>query len=300
MKIIYFGTPEFALAPLESLYNDPEIEILAVVTQADKKIGRKQIVNPPPVKILAERLGIKVIQAKNKKELSLMLKPLKADFFVVIAFGMILNEEILKMPRIASINVHASLLPKYRGASPIQEAILNGDKETGISIMQMDEELDHGGVYLIKKLAIEKNDTTNLLSKKLSFMSAEMLPHALKDIMESGFNPIPQNEKNATYCKKIQKTDGKINWTKSAEEIKNMIKAFTPWPSTYTEIDNKKLKIIEAEISEEKNTIGKFIIEGKRLKIGTAKGTLIPIKVQMEGKREMEIKEFLNGFKPPN
>ncbi len=298
MKIIFFGTPAFAVKSLKSLAENKKIEILSVITQPDKPAGRKNTLTPPSVKIEAEHLGLTVNQPKTKKELSTLLNGIKADFFVVIAYGMILPKEILKMPKYGTINVHASLLPKYRGASPIQESLLMGDKETGISIMLIDEELDHGPIIMIKKINIEENDDLNTLSEKLSNLSSQILPLALEDIMDGIFSPIPQDESKATYCQKIKKTDGKIDWNKEAHEIKNMIRAYKIWPSVYFEINDKKIKIIETDTEKSDKNIepGKFLIKDKILKISTKNGFLIPKILQIEGKKEMDIKSFLNGY----
>lgn len=297
MKIIYFGTPEFSVIPLLNLNSDSETEILAVVTQPDKPQGRKQIMTASPVKNCAIELGLKVIQAKNKKELAEELGKIeKADFFVVIAYGMILSKTVLEMPKHGAINVHASLLPKYRGASPIQESLLHGDAETGVSIMAMDETMDHGDVYLIKRVKIDDSDSLETLTAKLSLISAEILPHTLKDIESGVLTPLHQNHAKATYCHKIEKEDGKIDFNKSAAEIKNMLRAFTPWPGIFTEFNGKKLKIVEATVSNDKIEPGKFKAEGKILKIGTANGSLVPSKLQIEGKNVMDAAAFVNGY----
>lgn len=299
IKIAYFGTPSFAVLPLKKLVLHPEFEVISVITQPDRPVGRKKIMTPPPVKEAAEKLGIKIYQPKNKKELEKIVKNLpKVDFFIVIAYGMIFQEELLDIPKIASINVHASLLPKYRGASPIQEALLNGDKETGISIIKMNKELDAGNIYLLKRISIKDDENTESMSERISELSAEILPHALKDIKDGILTPIPQAA-NPTFCRKIQKNDGKINWkTQTAEEIKNMIRAYAPWPSVFCEFKNKKLKILEAEIGkDDKIKPGEFIFEGKILKIGTKKYTILPKKLQLEGKNEMDVKAFANGYK---
>ena len=298
MKIVFFGTPEFAAETLESLVKTPDINILAVVSQPDKPVGRKKTLTAPPVKVTAEKFNLPVIQPQSKRELTEKLENLKADFFVVIAFGMILPPEVLKMPKFGAINVHASLLPKYRGASPIQESLLHGDKETGISIMKMDDQLDHGPVYLLKKMAIEETNNLETLTKKLSKLSADITPIALQDIKQGHLSaPIPQNHDRATFCKKIEKEDGIIDWNRSAEEIKNLIRAYTPWPSAYTFINGKKLKILSAETDSIITKPEKYEIENGELKIGTGEGRLIPKRVQLEGKNETDIKSFLNGYK---
>lgn len=283
------------MSSLESLYLEGNINILAVITQPDKPAGRKNLLQKSPVKLAAEKLRLPIFQPINKQELKKILKNYTADFFVVIAYGMILDKEILELPKYYAINVHGSLLPKYRGASPIQESLLHGDSETGISVIKMDEKMDHGKILLIRRINIAENDNFETLSAKLSKISAEILPHLLKDLEERKLTPIPQEENKASYCKKIQKSDGAISWNKTAMEIKNMIRAYTPWPGTYTEIKNKKIKILEAEILDEKLVLGKFIIDNKILKIGTKKGILLPKKIQLEGKNAVDIASFING-----
>lgn len=297
MKIVFFGTPEFAVPTLEALAK--EMDVICVVTQPDKKVGRKQILTPPPVKASAEKLGIKVIQPRTKKELREGLKDIKADFFVVLAFGMILEKEILEMPKYGCINIHASLLPKYRGASPIQEALLNGDKSTGVSIMKMAEKLDQGPVYLLQRIEIEDLDDLETLSRKLQVLSAKMTPLVLTDIAEGTLYPLAQIESKATYCKKIEKKDGEINWDFDAEKIHNMIRAYSVWPCAYTKFNGKEIKILEAKLEkkETKNMPGKFFIEDGILKISAKNGNILPKKLQLEGKNPMSDKEFLNGYK---
>jgi len=296
MKIIYFGTPEIAVETLTSLYHEKDIEILAVVTQVDKEVGRKKILTATPVKIAAEQLNLKVLEAKNKAELVKLLEEFDVDFFVVFAFGMILTKRALNMPQIAPINIHASLLPKYRGASPIQESLKNGESKTGISIMKMDEELDSGDIYTTKTIDIDENDTYISLSEKISNLSATTLPEILREIESKELILTPQDNEKAIYCKKIRKEDGEINFNKSAKEIQNTLRAYTPWPLIWTKYKNKKIKIIETEISDRNIEPGKFIIENNILLIGTKEGSLKPQILQVEGKKEMNIKSFLNGY----
>lgn len=295
MKIVFFGTPEIALPSLESLAKANDIAILAVVTQPDKPAGRKQVMTPPPIKTLASEFNIPVLQPENKEELATLLKNFPADFFVVFAYGMIFSKEILSMAKYGAINIHTSLLPKYRGASPIQQALLNGDQETGVTIMKMSQKMDTGDIYSLKRLPIENTDNLGILTQKLGILSGSIIAHTLRDIAEGILKPIPQNDTKATYCKKITKDEGNIDWKKSAAEINNMIRAFTPWPSAFTFFQDKKLKILEAIISEKTSTPGKFHLNGKILEIGTAKGVLIPKKVQLEGKNVTSIEDFING-----
>jgi len=297
MKIIYFGTPEIAVETLTSLYHEKDIEILAVVTQVDKEVGRKKLLTATPVKIAAEQLNLKVLEAKNKAELVKLLEEFDVDFFVVFAFGMILTKRALNIPQIAPINIHASLLPKYRGASPIQESLKNGENQTGISIMKMGEELDSGDIYTTKTIDIDENDTYISLSEKISNLSATTLPEILREIESKELILTPQDNQKAIYCKKIRKEDGEINFNKSAKEIQNTLRAYTPWPLIWTKYKNKKIKIIKTEISDRNIKPGKFIIENNTLLIGTKEGSLKPQILQVEGKKEMNIKSFLNGYK---
>lgn len=282
---------------LAAIHSQRDMEITAVVTQPDRPVGRKQILTPPPIKKLAEELNLKVLQPKNQKELLQILKNMETDFFVVIAYGMIFPKEILKKPKFGAINIHFSTLPKYRGASPIQEALLHGDKETGISIIKIDEELDHGDIYFLKRIPIAEKDNFPSLSKKLSEEAARISPHVLRDIANRTLKPIAQNHVKTSYCHKISKKDGEINWQKTAEEIKNMIRAYNPWPGTYTTLKGKKIKILEATADGEKIKSGVFKLQNNVLKIGTSKGSLIPQTLQMEGKKPTGVQSFINGYK---
>lgn len=295
MKILFLGTPEFAAINLIALHSSPELEILGAITQPDKPVGRKKILTAPPVKTAALELGLKVFQPENKQELLEILQKNKVDFLVVIAYGMILSKDMLKTARIAAINVHPSLLPKYRGASPIHETLLNGDSITGISIMKMTEKMDEGDIYLIKRLEIDEDDDVETLFQKLANLSAQFLFLTLEDIANGELSPIAQNSEKASYCHKIKKEDGKIDFQKTAEQIKNNWRAYKTWPGIYTELKGKKIKILELEISNEQLPPGKFQIDGNILKIGTAENILLPKKLQLEGKTALSVEEFING-----
>lgn len=298
MKVIFCGTPEFAVPFLISLMHDNEIEVQAVVTQPDKPVGREQILTPPPIKETAQQYNLPVLQPEAINEDFLeLIKKMKPDFIVVIAYGMILPKEMINIPKYDCINVHASLLPKYRGASPIQTALLNGDKETGVTIMQIDEELDKGGIYLLRKVAIDSTDTSEILSKRLAEIGAIILPSVLKDIADEVLTPLPQNEDDANYCKKISKKDAHIDPKKeSADQILNKLRAFTPWPGIYMDFKGKRLKILNAKDSKEKAKAGEFKDVDGRLILGTNKDSIELFKVQMEGKNPVLAKEFINGF----
>jgi len=303
MKIIFMGTPEFACPTLQILANMDSFEVLAVVTQEDKKVGRHQVLMSPPVKILAQKLGIPVLQPQSLKEnheFIGLLRNLEPDFLVVVAYGHILRPEILEIPKIAAINIHTSLLPKYRGASPVEQALLQGDQETGITIMKMDVGMDTGDVYVIQKIPITANETTETLKIKLSQLGATLLPSTLQAIYNQELTPLPQNHSLATYCKKISKEDGKINFEQhSAEQILNMMRAFTPWPGCFFEVNEKKIKVLQAEIKSATSLKPSqcIITTEKKLLIGTTQENLQINEVQLEGKKALKIEEFLNGNK---
>ncbi|MBU1992715.1 MAG: methionyl-tRNA formyltransferase [Patescibacteria group bacterium] len=299
-SVIFMGTPLFALLPLQGLIEHPDFEVKAVVTQKDKKVGRKLKITAPPVKILAEKSNIPVLQPDkvSDPEFMKLLTELKPDFIVVVAFGQILPQKLLDIPKYDSVNIHASLLPRYRGASPIQEALLQGDKDTGVTIMKMSKMLDEGDIYLMKRIDIEPDDESEKLSGKLSMLGALMLPFVLPDIKEGKLTPIAQDPKKATYCTKIKKEDGLINFSKeTAEEISNKIRAFSIWPNAYTFLDKKQFKIFQATISTEEAKPGEIVFLDKdTIGIGTKKGLLIPKEVQLEGKSRTPIEEFLKGY----
>ena len=267
MKIIYLGTPEFSAVILEALINSDH-EIAAVITNPDAPIGRKQILTPSPVKIIAEKNKIPIIKLEEIQK--------DADLAIVAAYGKIIPKNILNIPRYGTINVHPSLLPKYRGASPIQNTILNGDKKTGVTIMKLDEEMDHGPILAQAELPIAGNDTYESLSQKLTILGEKLLIKTIPDYVSGKIKPVEQKHAEATYTKIIKKEDGKIDWSKSATEIERIIRAFYPWPAAWAIWEGKVLKILEAEV------------RGDNLEIK---------KLQLEGGKILSIKEFLNGHK---
>ena len=305
IKIVFMGTPDFSLPPLMALINNDNFDIQSVITQEDKKIGRKQVLTPPPVKILAEEYNIPILQPpslKRNTELLDLLKGLKLDFIIVVAYGKLLPPEILEIPKFGCINIHGSLLPKYRGASPVEEAILNGNSETGITFIKMEEKLDAGPILMTQRIKIDPSDTSITLRDKLSGASALLLPDLLRDIYNESISPIAQKEENASYCHKIVKDDGEVDLEKNtATQIKNKLRAYTKWPGCYLNLNGKKLKLIEINIdtdsAEAKSTKAKHLIEleNNTIGIGTKEGLIIPQKVQMEGKKEMSIQDFLRG-----
>ncbi len=293
------GTPEFAVPSLRALIESGE-KVVAVVTQPDKPKGRGLEVLPPPVKVLAEKFAIPVLQpAKIKtEEFFNELKEFNPDLICVTAYGKILPKNILDLPPNGCINVHASLLPKYRGAAPINWAIIRGEKVTGITIIKMNEGMDTGDMLLKKELPIDDEDNGETLSEKLSELGAKLLIETISLLKEGRTNPIPQDHSAASYAPMLKKEDGKIYWNKSAEEIRNLIRGAIPWPGAYTSLDGKLLKVYKARVSEGEGEPGEVIkSESKILRVATGKGALDLIEIQIEGGRRLETEAFLRGKK---
>lgn len=301
LKIAFLGTPKIACPTLEKLIEDPRFEVLAVITQPDQKIGRKQILTPTPVKELAEQYQVPVFQPeklRKDQELLKHLKNLQLDFLVVIAYGQILSLETLELAKIAPINIHGSILPKYRGASPIEQALLNGDPETGISIMQMSEKMDEGAVYQIFKLPIAESDNNFSIREKMAELSANKLPETLLKIASGKLQAIEQNHQEATYCQKIAKQDGLINpLTETAEEIFHKFQAYYTWPGITWNYQNKNFKLLN--IAKTTNTLkpGETQITKDQLLLGTSSTAIEILEIQLEGKKALPIKDFLSGNK---
>jgi methionyl-tRNA formyltransferase len=302
INIVFLGTPEFACPFLEKLATDSRFQVKAVITQEDKPVGRKKLLTPSPIKELSQKLNLPLFQPiKLNKDLDLLsnLEKIAPDFLVVVAYGQILSNKVLQIPRIKAINVHGSILPKYRGASPIEQALLNGDSITGLSIMEMVKAMDAGPIHQILELPIADNDNNQSLRKKLSEFGASQLPDLLIQIKKGELSAIPQNETLTSYCKKINKEDGNVNPTQqTAQEIINHWKAYSTWPGIFLKQKEKTLKLIQIELN---NTIsptpGNFEIINNQLFLGTKKGTLEIKTLQLEGKTIQDTKSFLSGNK---
>lgn len=302
LKIVFMGTPGFAVPVLQALADDDRFDVVEVVTQEDKKVGRKQELTQPPVKAKALDLELPVLQPpkiRGNKEFLDLITNLKPDFIVVVAYGKLLPKELLEVPKYGCINIHGSLLPKYRGASPVEEAILHGDTETGISFIQMTEELDSGDILLIQRIKIDPTDNSPSLREKLSLLGALHLPFLLKDIVEGTIKHIPQDNTKATFCTKIKKEDGLIDLQKlTATEILNQLRAYTPWPSCFLVLGEKRIKIVAAtndESSKEMEPGTYSELPKGEIGLGTKHGMLILKEIQMEGKKPMKIQDFMRG-----
>ena len=300
MKVVFMGTPDFAVGTLEAIIEAGH-EVLLVVTQPDKPKGRSGALQFPPVKECAVAHGIKVFQpTKIRLEENVeFLRKYDADIFVVAAFGQILPKSILDMPKYGCINVHASLLPKYRGAAPIQWAVINGDPVTGVTIQQMDIGVDTGDIIVTKELAIAEDETGGGLFDKLAVVGAEACLEAMEQIANGTATRTPQNHDEATHVSMISKEFGNIDWNKSAVEIERLIRGLNPWPSAYTKLDGKTFKIWKASViaensSENPGCICKVAKDA--LEVQTGEGVLSLVEVQLEGKKRMEAGAFLRGY----
>ncbi|MDD3497998.1 MAG: methionyl-tRNA formyltransferase [Candidatus Moranbacteria bacterium] len=303
LKIVFMGTSDFAGIVLESLTGSP-YEISAVVTQPDSRDKKGNL--PNPVRDIAQKNNIKILQPEKLDEnFTNEIKGLRPDVFIVASYGKIIPEKILEIPRMKSLNVHASLLPKLRGPSPIQNSLLQGDKETGITIMLMDKGIDTGDILSQKKIAINDDDDYITLTSKLAVAGSKLLLHTVSKWINGEINPVKQNDGEATLCQLIEKSDGQIFWGKSASEIHNTFRAFRVWPGIYTFWDNegavKKISLtsISAEENENENErhLGEvFQKEDKKIRVKTGKGNIIIEKLQLEGKNETEANSFINGY----
>lgn len=298
MRIIFFGSSDFAAAILKSL-KDKE-EVLLTVTQPDRKKGRSLEVGATPVKVMADRLGIKTIQPEdvNQEDVIEHLKGLNAGLFVVAGFGQILKKDLLDVPEYYPINVHASLLPKYRGAAPINWAIADGEKETGVSIIKMNEGMDEGDIILDRVVQIDSDDDAVTLSKKLSIEGAGLLLDSIKLIKEGRVKFVRQDSSEATYAPKLKKKDGLIDWKQDAADIYNRVRAFVPWPACFTYWDKKILKIWKAKVMPGTAVPGTVIkVDADGIVVSTGKDALRIEELQLEGRCHMKAEEFTRGHK---
>ena len=298
-KIVFMGTPEIAVPSLKALVENG-LDIPLVITQPDKPKGRGQAVQFPPVKEYALSAGLNVYQPekiKNNTEVMEKLKSISPDFFAVVAYGKILPQDILDIPKKAPVNVHFSLLPKYRGPAPVNWAIMNGEEETGVDTMLMDAGMDTGDILLTAKTLILKKNAGEL-ADELAITGAELLIKTLNEF--ESITPVKQDDSLATKAPMMNKEMGLINWADDAVNIERMIRAFTPWPAGYTLLDNKKVKIFKSDVAEINNTAdpGTVIdIDKESFTIACGKNALKIFELQIEGKKRMDTKSFLAGFK---
>ncbi len=313
MRVVFMGTPDFAVGALEAILQAGH-QVAAVVTQPDKPKGRGKEIQMTPVKACAVSHGIPVFQPVKVKEKEAVetLREYNADIFVVAAFGQILSEEILSMPKYGCVNIHASLLPRYRGAGPIQWAIINGEEKSGVTIMQMDKGLDTGDMLLKEEVAIEPKETGDSLHDKLAEAGARLIVEALAKLERGELVPEKQKEEESCYAKRLQKSMGRIDWQQSAKKLDCLIRGLLSWPGAYTVLRGKNLKIWEVEAIEEPENLPEGMalpeelshampgivvgVEREAFYVKTGEGILKILAVQPEGKKRMPVREFLLGY----
>lgn len=304
MRIVFMGTPDFSVPALKALVEAGH-EVAAVVTQPDKPKGRGKEVQMTPVKIQALEYGIPVYQPKRVKtpEFVEVLKELNPEVIVVIAFGQILSKEILDLPKYGCVNIHASLLPKYRGAAPIQWAVIDGEKETGVTTMMMDVGLDTGDMMEKTVIPIDEKETGGSLHDKLSSAGGPLILSTLEKLEKGTLTRTPQTEEGTCYAKMLTKSLGEIDWNLPAVSIERLIRGLNPWPSAYTFFKGKTLKLWSAEVLEDMETKahpGQVVTADKnRLVVQTGKGCLSITELQLEGKKRMDTPSFLRGYQIP-
>lgn len=298
MRILYLGTPDFSVEPLKRIIEGGKHQVIAVVCNKDKPVGRKKILTPPPVKVYATEKGIPVYQYdKIRLEGVEDIKNLAPDLMITCAFGQILSKEILDIPKKGVINIHASLLPKYRGASPIHYAILNGETQTGITIMKTDVGIDTGDVMFSENLNIGDNETCGQLFDRLSILGADCIEKALDLIDSDKAVFTPQDDSKATFTKIIVKQDALIDWNKSAKEVFNQVRAFNPSPIAYTFYNGEPFKVYECEVCDGKGKSGEVIANDKQIVIACGNGAVKLKIVQKAGGKAISASDFLLGNK---
>lgn len=299
MKIVFMGTPDFALASLDKLI-DGGYEIAAVVTQPDRPKGRGKKLTPPPVKERALGAGLRVLQPERVKDSGFIeaLKELSPDIIIVVAYGQILPEEIINLPAMGCINVHASLLPKYRGAAPINWCIINGESRTGVTTMYMDKGMDTGDILLQRETEIGENETASELHERLAALGADLLLETLEGLQRNEVERKAQDHSAATYAPQLDRETGRVDWNSDAKSIYNLIRGTNPWPGCYTVYKGERMKLWEAKVLEQKSrgTAGKVLEAGHGgMLVQAGSGTLLVTKIQMPSSRVMTVDEYLRG-----
>ena len=303
MKIVFFGTPAFSLPFFQALSQDPSFEIVAAVCETDKPAGRGHRLTSPPIKLAAQEKGREVYQPETLKDKQVQdkLAAYQADVFVVVAYGKLIPKIVLDTPRLGCINVHPSLLPKYRGPSPLPAPIVNGDVETGISIMLLDVGMDTGPVLAVKKIKLDELETLESLEQKVMTQGPALLVATLKNYAAGKIKPIPQDNAQATVTKKLTKDDGHLDWQKSAEQIERRVRAYNPWPGTWSVWERKgqevRLKILAVKkIHATASVPGKIRLVENKIIVDTVDGQVEILKLQVEGKKLINSGEFILGY----
>ena len=301
LKIVYMGTPLFSVEPLKKL--NEIYDVVLVVTQPDKKVGRKQEIVFSPVKEYAIKNNIEVFQPVKIREEYKEILDKEPDIIITCAYGQIIPEELLIYPKYKCINIHASLLPKYRGGAPIHHSIINGDEYTGITIMYMDKKMDSGDILYQEKIKIEPDDNVGTMFNKLSILGSNMIIDFLPKLLKNDINPIKQNEEEVTYAYNITKEDEKLNFSDKSINIFNKIRGLNPFPISYALLDSKRVKIYSSKLgtSSKSGNIGEIInIYNDGIGVKTLDGEIIITELQFEGKKKTTVKEYLNGIQNKN
>ena len=298
MRIVYMGTPDFAVPALEKLAQSPDYTVAAVFTQPDKPKGRKMVMTPPDVKVCAEKLGIPVFQPSSMRseETYNSLKELNPDVIVVAAYGQILPKAVLDLPKFGCVNIHGSLLPKYRGAAPIQQSVLDGEKVTGVTTMLMDVGLDTGDILLKAETEIGENETAGELFDRLAVLGGELIVQTLDKLKKGEITPQKQDESLATHTSKISKELCPIDFNKSAFEVHNKVRGLNPWPVAVTEIAGKTVKVYSSRVSDMSGAAG-TILSLKPFVVACGDKSVELIEIQPQGKKRMTAQSFLAGHK---
>ena len=296
MRIVFVGAGAIGVPTLQTLLKS-EHEVVGIVTQTDKPVGRAQSMEPTPIKKAMQGTALRILQPARIKDQQAVeeIRALKPDVIVVMAYGQILPLDVLEIPEIACLNLHASLLPRWRGAAPIQAAIAAGDQGTGITIMYMNEGLDTGDMLLQRKIDIRSDDTGGSLHDRLAQIAPEALLESLGMLAKGSAPRIPQDNNVATYAPKLKREDGKIDWSQPAETIERKIRAFNPWPGAFTNFGAGNLKIFSTSVVDLSGTPGAILRSDKQLVIAAGQGALCLDEVQLEAKRRMNAAEFLRG-----
>ncbi len=293
--LVFMGSPDFALPTLRALAQ--HYELVGVVTQPDRASGRGRELKPPPVKLLAQELKIPIIQPEKLKQPEALeqLRAWNPELIVVAAFGQILRKDVLELPRFGCINVHASLLPRWRGAAPINAAILHGDEETGITIMKMDVGLDTGPILTQRSIRLTRDDTAGSVFEALSHLGADLLIETLPDYLSGKIQPVPQPEAGATYAPMLKKEEGRLDFTHLADELERRVRAFNPWPGAFMDFDGTLLKVHRAHVEPGEAEAGQRLVYRDQPAVAVGGGILVLEEVQPAGKKPMSGKVFLAG-----
>ena len=299
LRIVFMGTPDFACPTLSRLIERGE-DVIAVVTQPDRPKGRGQKLVPPPVKVIAEARGIPVLQPLKVRapEVIARIRELNPDLIVVVAFGQILPQSLLDIPRHGCINIHASLLPRYRGAAPLNWCLINGETETGITTMMMDAGLDTGDMLIKRSIPIGPDEDAQSLHDRLSFLGAETIDETIDKLLAGTLTREKQDDSLTCYAPMLKKEDGLIDWNLEPRQIKNLVRGFTPWPGAYTSLDGKTLKLYKVSVSDGGGTPGNIIVAGKDgIIVACGSGSIRIEELQLEGRKRLSAAEFLAGYR---